>query len=96
VNATFKAWSYVFDHRSEAIEIMMKKFPELDRTKITSELDLLVPLILTDDTTKNGLGYSSAERWDDSVTILYEQKLISDKIEASRIFTNDFIQTTSP
>ncbi|MBK9923652.1 MAG: ABC transporter substrate-binding protein [Anaerolineales bacterium] len=92
VDATFKGWNYVFDHRSEAIDIMMNKFPELDRNKITSELDLLIPLILTDTTEEYGLGYSVDTRWEDTINILFDQNVISNKVEPINVFTNKFVQ----
>lgn len=92
VSATFKGWNYVFDHRNEAIDIMMNKFPELDRNKITNELDLLIPLILTDTTKEYGLGYSVDTRWADTINVLFDQKVISNKVEPINVFTNQFIQ----
>jgi len=92
VDATFKGWSYVFDHRNEAIDIMMNKFPELDRNKITNELDLLIPLILTDTTKEYGLGYSVDTRWEDTINILFDQNVISNKVEPINVFTNKFVQ----
>ena len=91
VHASLKGWEYTFDHKSEAIDILLSKFPEVDKNYAEKELNLLIPLISTDMTERMGLGYSSQERWNDSVDILHEQKVISEKIDAASIFTNDFI-----
>lgn len=91
VKASLKGWEYVFDHRAEAIDILTAKFPEVNRTEVTEELDLLIPLILTETTKREGLGYSSKDRWSDSIDILHEQGVIDKKIDAMLLFTNEFL-----
>lgn len=91
VQASLKGWEYVFENREDAVDTLLSQFPELDRQKLTQELDLLIPLILTDHTQEVGLGYSSGERWQDSVEILYEQNVIEDRIDISTLYTNEFL-----
>lgn len=90
-NASLQGWEYAFEHRDEAIEILMTHFPEINRSEMTKELDLLIPLILTETAEREGLGYSSVERWNDAIDILYEQSVIDQKIDPTLLFTNEFL-----
>lgn len=91
VSASFRGWEYVFEHREEAIDILMQRFPVLDRTKLTKELDLLIPLIQTDLTKQKGLGYSVEARWTDAAEMLFEQGVIKQNIDITTLFTNEFV-----
>jgi NitT/TauT family transport system substrate-binding protein len=88
VGAVLKGWQYAIDHPEEAVGIMQKLFPEQDAKFNALSFERIRPL-LNPAGGKAGLGAQTADGWQNTIELLYDQKLIERKPEVRSVFTND-------
>lgn len=92
VKASIKGWKYAIDHPEEAIDILVKYYPELDRDSVLESFKGVIHLVENQDTKKYGFGYQTKEQWKEMQDILFDLKIIDKKIDVSTVYTNEFLQ----
>jgi len=97
VNATLKSLQYVIDNTDETFEICKKYVEGLDASPDIEQvqravLDATIPLLENSYTELNGLGMMNPEQWDITASFLLDIEIISSEIEASELYTNQFVQ----
>lgn len=64
IRATARGWAWAFDNRQEAIEILVKRYPNLVLADELAMVDMLMDeYCFTSDTLANGWGQMSRENW---------------------------------
>ena len=99
VNAYIQAFADVVNNPQEAADIVVKANPEY-----ASKKDVLVKQIEADvkatvfspDTKANGLGWMTAEKWQQTTKILLDQGSMKQAIKVDAAFTDKFIAAAKP
>lgn len=87
-----KSWAYIADgHQEEAVDALVKKYPELNRQGLLEELDIFLPLSITDGTKKNGWGVMTRDQWASTINILRAQDILKEDVAPDKCYTNQFI-----
>lgn len=68
--ATFKGWQYVKEHPDEAVNIVLKYNPELNKEEQMKQLNAILGLIYTGNTVPRGMGYLPVEDYENAKAIL--------------------------
>jgi NitT/TauT family transport system substrate-binding protein len=85
-------WDYIANgHQEEAVDSLVKKYPELNRQGLLEELGIFLTLSINADTAKNGWGYMTADRWASTIKALRDQDIIQSDVDPAQCFTNKFI-----
>lgn len=90
VKALSKGWEYTIAHPEEAIDIFVKHYPKMDKATYLENLNALIPLLGNEDTKEHCFGHQAKERWETLQDLLYEFKVIENKIDVSTVYTNDY------
>mgnify|MGYP001131208150 CR=1 FL=1 len=91
LRGTIDGWLYAFDHPGEAVDILAKTVPEINRAMELQKLQLFEKLVKTEFTKKEGLFRMEAQRWEQMQEYLYGYGLIKNKVDVSKIFTNEYL-----
>ena len=90
--AFVKSWTYAIAHEKEALDSFLKQNPSVDAKYSALKLPIVLKMSQSDDTKKNGFGHSTLERWDSMQKSLISMGLMTDPVDISKIFTNDFLK----
>lgn len=91
VRALRRGWEYAINNREEAIEILSKYDKTIDKKREMGQLVREIPLMITEDTKKHGLGFMSREGWSQVQEIFYAQGQLDKKIDIDTVFTTEFL-----
>jgi len=94
--AQAKAMWFVRTNPTEAAKIFHSVYPRVqtgrgEAVAIAKDYNDTGFTSASDGTVANGLGYSSADRWQTLLDSMYENKLTKQHLKAEDMFTNDFI-----
>ena len=88
VNASIKGWQEAIKNPEKAIDELIKVNSSLNYDHQLGYLNGSIPIILTDEK----IGYSSEKTWQDMINNLYDFGTIKNKLDANKVFTNEFIE----
>jgi len=91
VRAVIKGFLYTFEHPDEAVDILLKRFPTLDRDAARAEIDILKKLVLVPESQERGIGYFDSERVQATIDAITEVFNLPRKVTPDEICTNEFI-----
>ncbi|MFI4997140.1 MAG: ABC transporter substrate-binding protein [Hyphomicrobiales bacterium] len=91
-HAFVEGWTYSMTHQQEALDAFLKDNPTADVKYATLKLPEVLKLTQTDDTVKNGIGWSSKEKWEAMQKILLDLEIMQNKVEVEKAFTNEFLK----
>lgn len=91
VKATIRSWNYAVKNPEEAVDALIKAYPDLNKEDELIEMRGSISLMQNEDTEKHGVGYQSEERWKKTQDLLYEEGLTDKKIDLKEIFTDEFL-----
>ncbi len=87
-----KSWAYIADNnQEEAVDALVKKYPELNRQGLIEELGIFLSLSMNEGTKKNGWGYMTLQRWESTVNTLYDQGILKKSINPAACYSPEFI-----
>lgn len=87
LKASIKGWKYAIDNPEKSVSQLIEINPALNYDHQLGYLKGSIPLIMTD----KEIGVSNAEVWKNMIDNLYENKMIKKQIDASSVFTNEFL-----
>jgi len=92
VRATLKAYDYALKHPEEAIAALKKAAPAIKPEVELEKLKATAVLLESPDTKKNGIGYSSKERWAATQALMLQYGGLTKGVDdVSVYFTNAFL-----
>lgn len=91
VEASIKGWLYYMDNYDEINPMVMELIADPAEDIFRSGAQLLQPFALEGDAIEHGFGYMTEERWQVLIDILTDLELIDIDVEASEVFTTEFI-----
>jgi len=86
--ATARGYEYAIQHPEESAEILLKHSPESDPALVRASQSYLSPRYQED---APRWGEQKAEVWRQFTDWMFEQKLISKRIDAERAYTNEYL-----
>ena len=90
--AFVKGWSYSMAHPDEAVAEFVKANSQADQATSKLRLKYVMSLVETDDSKKNGIGYTGKAGWEAMQKALLDMKLMEAPIDVTRAFTNEFLK----
>ncbi len=91
VRAIVKGFLYTFEHPDEAVDILLKRFPTLDREVARAEIDILKKLVLVPEAEEHGIGYFDPERVQATIDAITEVFNLPRKVSPGEIYTDEFL-----
>lgn len=90
VSASLKGWEFALANKNEAVEIVLKYATQLDMESQSYMMQEIEPLIRSENPSQIGL--VSLESIQSMVKILQDQKQLPQDFDASKAFTNRFVE----
>lgn len=69
IRAGSKGWGWAYENRIEAVEMLLDRYPSLDRDNELKAVDLAMDYSFDEKTAKNGWGTMSPENWQKQIDI---------------------------
>jgi NitT/TauT family transport system substrate-binding protein len=91
VRATIRGLRAAFEAPDEAIDIMLKLHPTLDREVSRAELDIVKSLVLTEDARRMGIGWINEKTMQTSVEAVADAFKVG-KPSLGSLYTNEFLK----
>ncbi len=92
LKATLKGLSYAFDHRNEAVDIVMKYAAQEDRAHQEYMLAVEQKNSITASTRDNGLGWMMPEPWSATQDVLIQAGQIKSKRDVTEYFNDQLLK----
>jgi len=90
--AFVKGWTYSLSHQDEALQTFLKDNPTVDPKYSALKFPEVLKLTQTPDTEKNGIGYSTQDKWDAMQKALLEMGIIDKGVDVANVFTDKFLK----
>jgi NitT/TauT family transport system substrate-binding protein len=90
--AFVKSWTYAIGHEKETLASFLKQNPTIDPKYSGLKLPVVLKMSESADTKANGFGSSTQDRWDSMQKSLISMGLMTDPVDVSKIFTNEFLK----
>jgi NitT/TauT family transport system substrate-binding protein len=96
VRATAKGWLWAHDNLDEAVDLLVKAHPSLDRAGEMAGAKVLMTLMFNDDTKANGWGTMTPQRWQEQLD-LFDQlgQFKGKKPTVDQIMTDEVLKATA-
>jgi NitT/TauT family transport system substrate-binding protein len=91
VAASLKAWGYAADHPQEAVDVLVKQYPNVKASIATAQLEAQLKLLHTDNSEGKPIGYTAPEDVEATQQVLLDTKLLEAKKDPSSYYTDEFI-----
>jgi ABC-type nitrate/sulfonate/bicarbonate transport system substrate-binding protein len=92
LKAALRGIQYAIDNPEEAVEIVLKYAPQEDPEHQRFMLDTEIEGAYSRVATENGLGWQTAEQWQDLADTLLEFQALAKTVDVNQAFTDDFVQ----
>lgn len=90
----YQGFDYAYKNPDEAVDIMMKYAPTLDREVVKAQFLLDKPAVLNPDVLANGYGHIDSEKMQRTVDVMAQAYEIKENLPtAADMFTNDLLPT---
>jgi NitT/TauT family transport system substrate-binding protein len=91
VKASLRGWEYTLKNPEEAIEILAKHRPEIDKPLLLANLRLVIDLFRTNRYKQHGIGWVEDQKMADSIKIISQYRDLKVDMKASDVYTNEFL-----
>ena len=91
VKASLRGWEFALKNPEEAIEIMAKHRPEIDKPVLLANLKLIIDLFRTERYKQNGIGWVDDKKMADSITIISQYRDLKVNMKPAEVYTNEFL-----
>ena len=91
VKASLRGWEFTLKNPEEAIDILVKNRPEIDKPLMLGNLKLIIDLFRTDRYKQNGIGWVDDNKMADSIKIISQYRDLKVNMKPSDVYTNEFL-----
>lgn len=92
LRGVFRGFDYAYQNPEEAVDIMMKYAPTLDRDVVMAQFLLDKPAVLNADVLSNGYGHIDADKMQRTIDIMAQAYEITENLPTTAdMFTNEFL-----
>lgn len=88
LDATFRGWQYAIENEGEAVSIVIENMENADQNHQTYMLSQSIPLI---NSGNMKLGVMRSADWNDAVSLLKKQGIITNDVSVDSLYDNRFI-----
>jgi NitT/TauT family transport system substrate-binding protein len=89
--ATVKSWDYAVIHKSEAVDALLKEYPDARKDIMTSQFDISIPLIHTANSVGRPTGFTVEKDIKETFDILTTYGALPNPPSPVNVFTNQFL-----
>jgi len=89
--AFVRGWEYAKAHPDEAYQLVIKAQPTLDNKYNKLKLPAVLGLLDSEDTKKNGVGYSTQAGWESLQKTMIELELIKTPLDLTKVYSTKFL-----
>ncbi len=95
IRATAKGWGWVYANRQEAVELLVKRYPNLDLESEKQAIDIIIKYVFNDETKAAGWGIMKPENWETQIeTYASLDQFKGDVPKLSDVMTLDILEAT--
>jgi NitT/TauT family transport system substrate-binding protein len=91
VRAVVKGFIYTFQNPDEAVEILLKRYPILDKDVARAEIDIVKSLVLVPEAEANGIGYFDSAKVQATIDAITEAYGLPVKVSPEDVYTSAFL-----
>ena len=91
VKASLRGWEFTLKNPEEAIEIMAKHRPEIDKPVLLANLKLIIDLFRTHRYKQNGIGWVDDKKMAESIKVISQYRDLKVDMKTSDLYTNEFL-----
>ena len=91
VKASLRGWEFTLKNPEEAIDILSKNRPEIDKNLMLGNLKLIIDLFRTNRYKQNGIGWVDDKKMTDSIKIISQYRDLKVEMKSSEVYTNEFL-----
>ncbi len=92
LNGVYRGFAYAYENPEEAVDIMLKYAPTLERDVIEAQFQLDKSAVLTEDVLANGYGYISADQMERTIDVISNSYDLTENVPtAEEMYTLDFL-----
>ncbi|MGV3278052.1 ABC transporter substrate-binding protein [Rickettsiales bacterium LUAb2] len=88
IKATLKGYKYSMDNPKKAAQILLNRYPELDKKLIFASQEYIGKQYVTRN---KYWGEQKNDVWQQYINWLYENKILDKQLDSNKVFTNKFI-----
>ncbi|MBP3952445.1 ABC transporter substrate-binding protein [Bacillus suaedae] len=92
MNAFTQGWDYYENNSEEINEVIQVANPNIELEELAFETEAQKEFVYGNDAAEHGVGYMTEERWSTLISQLLELELLDDEVEATEIFTTEFLE----
>src|SRR3989338_4728583 len=92
MRATLRGWKFSMQHPQEAIDILLRNYPELASEDMLEEFVLRNELTENEVTRQSGFGFMLGSRWEEMQEALLRFGTIDERIDVESLYTNEFLE----
>jgi NitT/TauT family transport system substrate-binding protein len=93
--ATVKSWDYAIKHKSEAVDALLKEFPDARKDIMARQFDISIPLIHTANSVGRPTGFVVEKDIKETFDILTKYGGLQNPPSPTDVFTNQFLPTAN-
>jgi NitT/TauT family transport system substrate-binding protein len=93
--ATVKSWDYAIKNKAEAVDALLKQFPDAKRDIITRQFDVSIPLVHTENSKGRPIGFTVDQDVNATFDILTKFGGLKNRPASADVFTNEFLPATA-
>jgi NitT/TauT family transport system substrate-binding protein len=89
--ATTRSWNYSLEHKAEAIDALLRRFPDAKKEVIVRQFELTIPLLHTKNTEGHPIGFTAEQDITMTLDILTKFGGLKNRPAPADVFTNEFL-----
>jgi putative hydroxymethylpyrimidine transport system substrate-binding protein len=91
MKAWIKGLEWTIANPDGAIEVLTKRYPELEKETQGGMLTSAKTIMISDDTKKNGSGWMDPKVWEAQAKFMLESKLIDSPVDTGKAMTTEYL-----
>lgn len=91
VRASLRGWEFTLKNPEEAINILAKHRPEIEKPVMLANLKLIIDLFRTNRYKEHGIGWVDEKKMADSIKIIAQYRDLKVDMKTSDIYTNEYL-----
>jgi len=92
VTASLKSIEYAISHPEEALEILLERKPKSNKDMGLAMIKGVLGLSVNRISKNHGIGYIDPQKWQETMNLLVEAKMLSSDFDHEKGYTNEFLR----
>ena len=97
LRATAKGWGYAYNNREQAVDLLIKEFPNLRKDDEFEAVGTMLNYAFNDNTKINGWGAMDPAVWQEQIDLHAELKQFTKRVpKVDEVMTLEMLKATQP